>query len=312
MMLASHYASSARSRLPCIESMIVDSEIELRVTADYGLAQEWELVLLSQGLSPRLRPCPDGFVLSVPQDQANRARAGLLAYESENSAKLEEGSAPVSAPSLLAASAIAGLPILVFYSVTVVWMPNVPWFERGSADALRILHGEPWRAVTALTLHADVVHALSNAVGIVLFLSAVSSTLGMGLGWALVLLAGVAGNLANAFFHGDPHVSLGASTAVFGAVGTLASLSVARRRRTASSKRRAWLPVAAALALLAMLGTGGQRVDVWAHLFGLLAGGVLGTFMAFVAPRAPGLPIQWACGSAGVATLIYCWVLALQ
>jgi rhomboid protease GluP len=292
--------------------MIVDSEIELRVTADYGLAQEWELVLLSQGLSPRLRPCPDGFVLSVPQDQANRARAGLLAYESENSAKLEEGSAPVSAPSLLAASAIAGLPILVFYSVTVVWMPNVPWFERGSADALRILHGEPWRAVTALTLHADVVHALSNAVGIVLFLSAVSSTLGMGLGWALVLLAGVAGNLANAFFHGDPHVSIGASTAVFGAVGTLASLSVARRRRTASSKRRAWLPVAAALALLAMLGTGGQRVDVWAHLFGLLAGGVLGTFMAFVAPRAPGLPIHWACGIAGVATLIYCWVLALQ
>ena len=291
--------------------MNVDSESDLRVTADHGRAQEWELVLLSQGLSPRVRPCPDGFVLSVPQDQANRARAGLLAYESENSAKSEEGSAPVSAPSLLAASAIAGLPILVFYSVTVVWMPNVPWVERGSADALRILHGEPWRAVTALTLHADVVHALSNAVGIALFLSAVSSTLGMGLGWALVLLAGVAGNLANAFFHGDPHVSLGASTAVFGAVGTLAALGVARRR-TESSKGRAWLPIAAALALLAMLGTGGQRVDVWAHLFGLLAGGVLGTFVAFVAPRAPGLLIQWVCGGAGIATLIYSWVLALR
>jgi len=292
--------------------MNVDSESDLRVTADHGRAQEWELVLLSQGLSPRVRPCPDGFVLSVPQDQANRARAGLLAYESENSAKSEEESAPVSAPNLLAASAIAGIPILVFYSVTVVWMPNVPWFERGSADALRILHGEPWRAVTALTLHADIVHALSNAVGIALFLSAVSSTVGTGLGCALVLLAGVAGNLANAFFRGDPHVSLGASTAVFGAVGALGALGVARRRRTASSKRRAWLPVAAALALLAMLGTGGQRVDVWAHLFGLLAGGVLGTLVAFVAPRAPGLRIQWACGGVGVATLIYCWVLALR
>ena len=292
--------------------MNVDSEIDLRVTADYDLAQEWELVLLSQGLSPRLRPCHDGFALSVPQDQANKARAGLLAYESENSAKLDEGPAPVSAPSSPVTSAISGLLLVVFYSVTVVWMPNVPWFERGSADSFRILHGEPWRAVTALTLHADVVHALSNAVGIALFLSAVSSTLGTGLGCALVLLAGVAGNLANAFFHGDPHVSLGASTAVFGAVGTLAALGVARRRRMATSKRRAWLPIAAALALLAMLGTGGQRVDVWAHLFGLLAGGVLGTFVAFVAPRAPGLPIQWACGSAGVAALIYCWVLALE
>jgi rhomboid protease GluP len=287
-------------------------EIPLRVTADHHLVEEWELVLLAQGLSPRVRQSSDGFVLSVPEEDAERARAGLLAYESENSAKLEEGSELVGAPRSLAASAIPGLVILLFFSVTVLWMPNLPWFERGSADAQRILNGELWRVVTALTLHADIVHAASNAVAAALFLSAVSGVLGAGVGGALVLLAGAGGNLANAFFQGSPHISIGASTSVFGAVGVLGAVGTVRRRRRALSKRRAWLPIAAALALLAMLGTEGQHVDIWAHFFGLLVGGVLGILTAFVAPRAPGAQIQWACGSAAVAALVYCWTLALR
>jgi len=294
-----------------VVTMNKGSDIPLRVTADKHLAEEWELVLLAQGLSPSVRRSSDGFVLSVPQENAERALAGLLAYENENAAKLEEASEPVDAPSLLA-SAIAGLVILVFFSVTTIWMPNEPWFERGSADADRILYGEVWRATTALTLHADIVHAVSNAVAAAVFLGAVSTVLGAGLGGALVLLAGAGGNLANAYFHGSPHVSIGASTSVFGAVGLLGTLGMARRRRRALSRRRAWLPVAAALALLAMLGTEGQRVDVWAHLFGLLMGGVLGILVAFVAPRAPGVPIQWVCGSGAIAVLIYCWTMALR
>jgi rhomboid protease GluP len=289
-----------------------DLEIHLRVTSDHHLVEEWELVLLAQGLSPSVRRSSDGFVLSVPEEDAERARAGLSAYESENSAKLEEGSEPVAAPRLLAASAVAGLVILLFFAVTVLWMPNLPWFERGRADAHRILNGELWRVVTALTLHADVVHAASNAVAAALFLSAVSGVLGAGVGGALVLLAGAGGNLANAFFQGSQHVSIGASTSVFGAVGVLGAVGTARRRQRALSKRRAWLPIAAALALLAMLGTEGQHVDVWAHFFGLLVGGVLGILIVFVAPRAPGWQIQWACGSAAVAALVYCWTLAFR
>jgi membrane associated rhomboid family serine protease len=186
----------------------------------------------------------------------------------------------------------------------------VPWFERGSADADRILGGELWRTVTALTLHADIVHVLSNAIAAAIFLGAVYSMLGVGLGSALVLVAGAGGNLANALLHGSSHVSVGASTAIFAAVGLLGSFGMIRRRR-ATPRRRAWLPVAAALALLAMLGTGGQRVDVLAHLFGFLLGGVLGILFAFVAPDPPGLGMQWLCGLTTLALLIYCWTLAL-
>ena len=288
-----------------------DSQILLRVTGDQHLAEEWELVLLAQGLSPSLRRSPDGVVISVPPAEVDRALASLSAYERENPRKLAERGEPMESASLLAGVAVA-LMLLIFFSVTVQWLPALSWFARGSAAAERILQGEVWRTVTALTLHADVAHALSNAIAAALFLSAVSSIVGVGLGGALVLLAGAGGNLANAFLHGSPHVALGASTAVFGAVGMLGSLGMTRRRRRALSWWRAWLPVAAALALLGMLGSGGQRVDIWAHLCGLLVGAVLGIIIALVAPRAPGLGIQWACGTAAVAVLIYCWTVAFR
>ena len=290
--------------------MTKGSEIPLRVTSDHNLAEEWELALVAQGLSPSLSRTRDGFVLSVPEEEAQRALVGLSAYERENPSELRERDAPAEPPNLVAGASIAGI-LLLFFFITV-WQPTVQWFERGSADADRILLGELWRTVTALTLHANLAHALSNAIGIIVFLGALSSILGPGLSSALVLLAGAGGNLANALIHGSSHVSIGASTSVFGAVGMLGGLGLARRGRRKVPRRRAWVPVAAALALLAMLGTGGERVDVLAHLFGFLFGGVLGLLFAFVTPRPPGFRIQWACGTTAAAVLIYCWMLALR
>jgi rhomboid protease GluP len=290
-----------------------DSETPLRVTGDLRLAEEWELVLLTQGLSPRLSRNIDGaVVLTVSGEEVDRARAALLAYENENPAKVAAGREPLDWTDSFAASALVGLFILAFFSVTVIANPAMSLVERGSADAGKILNGELWRTVTALTLHADVAHALSNAFAVALFLGVLSSVLGVGMAGALILLAGALGNLANAFLHGAAHVSVGASTAVFAAVGMLGGLGVVSRRREAVSRRRAWLSAGAALALLGMLGTGGGRVDIWAHLCGLLVGGILGILIALVAPRPPGPGIQWACGGLAVAMLVYCWTLALR
>jgi rhomboid protease GluP len=275
------------------------------------LAEEWELALLAQGFSPGLSWTRDGFVLSVPEEEVERALIGLAAYERENPPKLHENDDPVEPPNLVAGAGIAGV-LLLFFFITTMEHPAVPWFERGSADADRILLGELWRTVTALSLHANLAHVLSNAIGITIFIAALSSILGPGMALALVLLAGASGNLVNALLHGSNHVSIGASTAVFGAVGMLGGLDLARRGRKNVPKRRAWVSVAAALALLAMLGTGGERVDILAHLFGFLFGGVFGLLFALVIPRPPGLRIQWACGGAAFAVVIFCWLLALD
>ncbi|MGB7950813.1 MAG: rhomboid family intramembrane serine protease [Candidatus Binatia bacterium] len=279
----------------------------MRVTRDQKLAEEWQLALLAQGLSPSLSWTSEGFVLTVPGTEVERALVGLSVYERENPRELDVAKEPAQPPDLVTGAAVAGM-VLLFFVITE-WQAALPWFARGSADADRILGGEFWRIVTALTLHADLAHVLSNAVGIALFLSILSSMLGPGLASALVLLAGAGGNLVNGFVHGGAHVSVGASTAVFGAVGMLGGLGLASHRRKSAS-RRAWLTVAAALALLAMLGTGGERVDVLAHFFGFLSGVVLGLLCAFIAPHPPARLVQWICGGAALAVLFGCWLVA--
>jgi membrane associated rhomboid family serine protease len=287
------------------------SQIPLRVTRQHERAEEWALVLAAVGLSSRVRAGPEGFALEVAAETAERAAAVLSAYERENRERaLAREPEPIAEGSWFAGVAVSAL-LLAFFLVTGPRDPALIWFERGSADAERILLGEPWRTLTALTLHADLGHALANALFGALFVGAVCSALGAGFGCALVSLAGVGGNLLNAYFQGSDHVSVGASTAVFGAVGLLSGMGVARWRRQQVSRRHAWLPIGAGLAILAMLGTAGTRVDLWAHGFGLLVGVALGIPVGFALRRPPGPFVQWICGSAALAALLYGWALAL-
>src|SRR5207249_906367 len=76
------------------------------------------------------------------------------------------------------------------------------WFQHGEADATRMMAGEWWRAVTALTLHADAPHLLGNALAGALLVTAVCQQLGPGVGLWLVLLAGAGGNALTAAVHG--------------------------------------------------------------------------------------------------------------
>ena len=275
------------------------------------MAHEWELVLLAQGFAPRMRRTEDGIVLTVPRSEVDAALSALVAYETETvreAAPRDRRNESLNLP----AGAALGVLLFGFFALTLQWNSSMPWLERGSANAGRMLDGEIWRAVTALTLHGDAAHALSNAFTLAIFFGAAAGQIGVGLGGALILLAGAAGNMANSLLQGSPHDSVGASTAVFGAVGILGSLAVMRRRRVGRDKRRAWMAVGAALALLGMLGAGGHRVDVLAHLLGLLAGGGVGMVAALALVRPAGLAIQWICGAAAFSVIVYSWLLALR
>jgi membrane associated rhomboid family serine protease len=182
----------------------------------------------------------------------------------------------------------------------------------GSADSLRIHAGEAWRVVTALTLHADAGHVLGNAIAGALFLSGVFHLFGLGFGGALVLCAGALGNLGNAFVQAPTHSSIGASTAVFGALGLLVGHALTQPR-AARRARPAWMPIGAALALLAMLGSEGERVDLWAHGFGLAAGVALGAVAAQLPARRLVSPaLQSIAGALTMAVIACAWWLALR
>jgi hypothetical protein len=108
------------------------------------------------------------------------------------------------------------------------------------------------------------------------------------------------------------HSSVGSSTAVFAAVGILGAISMVRYRH---HLRRRWpLPVAAALSLLALLGTEGKQTDIGAHLFGFLFGFGLGLLAECVVGYCgrPGklLNALLAFSSAGV--VLFAWWSALS
>jgi len=146
--------------------------------------------------------------------------------------------------------------------------------EMGVANAERIIDGEWWRCITALTLHADMAHLLGNLTIGGIFILLLCHELGSGLTWTMLLASGALGNLLNAWAQSPSHRSVGASTSIFAAVGILSAISAVRHRN--QLQRRRLVPAAAGLALLAILGTEGKQTDLGAHLFGFGFGVLFG------------------------------------
>jgi membrane associated rhomboid family serine protease len=284
--------------------------IPVRNTTSQHLANDWSLVLLAEGVDASVEVGSDGYSLSVWDADFERASALLDLYDSENPPPPPVEDVPDQAGGFEAAAATMAA-MLLFFLVTGPRDPSLVWFERGSADAARILSGELWRTVTALTLHADLGHVLGNVFAGTLFLTALGRSLGPGLAIAMALVAGLGGNLLNALYHGTAHVAVGASTSVFGAVGLLSGHGVVRRGRIGARGHRRWTPFAAGLALLAMLGTS-SRADLGAHLFGLFLGAGLGVAVALVVRRPPDTAQQWMLGAAALALVLTSWGFALD
>lgn len=291
-------------------------DLELRLAETAAQANEWALVLFSAGIPSGVVRAPSGFALKVRRRDVGRAEAEIQAYLAENAeaARAEAEKPPlveVTGPGPVNASLVVSLAMLGFYGVTGPGRPDVPWFSEGSAHATLIRAGELWRTVTALTLHADFAHLIANILFGTFFLAALGRSLGPGVALGLVIVAGAGGNLLNAFLRSSAHISIGASTAVFGAVGVLSGFGIVRRVQRGDRWRLALVPFAAGLGLLAMIGSGGERVDVFAHLFGLLVGVVVGIGAGLAMPRPPGGWAQLGFAAASAAALLASWQLAL-
>jgi len=276
--------------------------------------RDWPLVLSSMDIPHSTRKYGGDWYILLAEADVDRAISAIRLYQAENrdwpprraKERLAYPLSPV-APVLLVA-------LVVFHAITGTSAANSPWFVHGAASSARICHGALWQTVTALTLHADYVHAVGNAITGAIFLSAVNRRLGDGRGPFLVLVAGALGNLFNAFWYRTNHVSIGASTAVFAAVGILAATQLASDRQALPRSRTAWAkPVVGGLALLGMLGASPQS-DLLAHLFGFVAGLLAGAVASFWTRSArPSRPwVQAVMGIATLAIVAGAWSLAFR
>lgn len=280
----------------------------VRVTPSRQRADEWAVVLAAADIPHWMRRRLDGWALIVPAPDVAAALDSLAAYDRENSPEAADGSdTGVASRPLSTVGVVVALLLIGFFAITGSRAGRSAWFEHGSADAARIVAGEWWRAVTALTLHADAPHLLGNAVAGAVLFTAVVQHLGPGVGLWLLLLAGAGGNALTAAAHGAGHVSVGASTAIFGAIGILAVLRIVAPGRSRAGKW--WVVIAASLVLLVTLGTG-PNADLLAHLFGFLVGGGLGLIAALAIRWVPPAPVQWLLVAAAGAAVSGAWHLA--
>ena len=199
---------------------------------------------------------------------------------------------------------------LATFHVVVYSYPELGLIKAGRSSASAITDGHFYRAVTALTLHADLKHLLSNIFfgGIAVF--SLATLIGTGYSWFLFLLSGTFGNILNAYFYGSAHNSIGASTAVFGVVGVLAGLQFLSRFR--EKKTYAWIPFAAAVGLLAMLGSS-EKTDIMAHLFGFVSGIPLGFLLGWILSKIqiPGKFSQFLIFVVTCAVFVLSWMKAV-
>lgn len=296
----------------------VPTEAVVRASPDQGQAESWTLVLEAMAIPHRVVPTDIGFAVMVPPKMVAPAMAALDAQDKEAREAAEgptrEVAPPDHGPSYVGLG--IGVTLVAFFVVAGPRTgPDLQgWFRHGSAVSEAIVRDhEVWRAVTALTLHADAMHVAGNAVASLVFVTALGRWLGGGLAILATLLAGFAGNLLTAYIYRTSHNVVGASTSTFGALGVLGGLQLVRRFRvhTVGRWRRALLGIAAALGLLAMLGMG-ERSDVVAHAtgtgFGVLFGALLGIGLKR-SVRNLGQALALSCA---VAMLVGAWLLAFR
>jgi membrane associated rhomboid family serine protease len=290
-----------------------DTWVEIRRFGSLGEANQYALVLVAAGISCQLVRRPTEITLLVGAGDAAYALAELAAYDREQRIPAP-GARRVLAPLHGGVSGVLGAVLGLVYVASAAGQHALgyDWLMAGKAIAGAIAGGEWWRAVTALSLHADFGHLLANLIAGSILAIFLSQILGSGVTWLAILSSGAIGNVINAFVQEPSHTAIGASTAVFGAIGILAVLAFTYQVPLRRRGLRRWAPIAAGVMLLAFLGIEGERIDIGAHVAGFVSGCAVGLAARGIDPLQVGnARVQVAAGTATIVLFVGAWLLAL-
>ncbi len=255
--------------------------------ADEHDAHEHALIVLAMKGGVLVEPSPDdgGFRLLAESPALPRVRGEIEAYDAEQrETASESGTTPSPGdPDALPPHPVGLLWIALWCAILIATF-LMQQARPGFTDLGSSVAGWPrdgwWRPFTAMFLHADLPHLVSNLVGGGVLAALVSVSIGAHRAWPLVLLCGTLANLTTSLTSPDPlFQSIGASTAVFGALGLLSGIGLEATLH--SRTRKAWIPllspVLAGLVVLGLTGSAapGSHIDGIGHAAGFAAG-VLG------------------------------------
>ena len=281
-------------------------------SASRSACEDRALVLTALDIQSAIRVDGSDWILGVDRSEALRALAHLHQYKLEN----VPAPPPPPAPRLYAHAWVGA----VWYALVLVGVAlaisNGFWradaFDLGALDAARVQSGQWWRLWTALTLHLSADHLFANLGGGVWFGYLAARQLGSGTAWLLIVTGAALANGLEAQWAPATYRSVGASTAVFTALGLMSAHSWKIRLPIRQSWARRWAPLVAGTVLLGWLGTAGEGTDILAHLLGFIVGCLLGAAAGIgaverILNRVP----QWLAGLSALACLAVAWGYAL-
>ena len=252
-----------------------DGPVQIRLTKDGDLARAYGLTLTAMDIRSVITTEKGGYGVYVSPEDVLRANWELDQYDAENTTgtkSLKTHSARATYTVSFTTTALAYAAILTFFfGAARRGTFEIDWLGAGAMVSHHVLAKfEIWRTVTALTLHMDFAHLAGNIAFGIMFVYLLSKETGTGIAWVSMVMAGAAGNLLNAVWQSPTHISIGASTAVFAAIGLMAALK--HKWRPPEVSLRYWAPLGGGLMLVAYLGFGGGNTDIGAHVFGFFAG----------------------------------------
>ena len=274
-------------------------------------AADRALVLHSLDIPHEILRDGNRAALIVPAELGERARYEIWQYEQENRG-------PRARPAPPAFEYRNGIPGVVGYVAVVclvAWLAGTAafdrdWLSHGRIDGELVRQGEWWRLVTALTLHSGARHLVGNLGFGAAFGFLAGRLAGSGVAWLGIVLASAAANALNTLLLDSAHRAIGASTAVFAALGLVAGF--VWRSRLMVQDRWAYRlgPIVGGIALLAFTGTGDENTDVGAHLLGFVCGFGAAWLMIPVQGVAASSRVQIAAGAVAVALPMIAWFAA--
>jgi rhomboid protease GluP len=296
--------------------------IEVFRSARRAACDERAFVLAAIGIAATIYYDGLQYVLEVEADEAARAVMHLGQYELERRPPPPPPPPPPSYPyawvgCVIYVATLVGIGLMVSNGL---WRLDA--FDLGALDAGRVQHGQWWRAWTALTLHLDGAHLVANLAAGVWFCYLAAAQIGAGSAWFLIVTGAACANLLEGLLGPPTHLSVGASTAVFTALGLLAAHSWQLRSSYTQRWAVRWAPLVGGVVLLGWFGSGGSgeetgatavtQIDIVAHAAGFGVGCILGALAARPALHAAldRVP-QWLSGLAALGSIIIAWACAL-
>jgi rhomboid protease GluP len=156
--------------------------------------------------------------------------------------------------------------------------PSDYLFALGAKINRAIVIGEYYRFLTAMFLHAGLIHIGFNAYALYVLGPQTERIYGTGRFLALYFIAGLAGGVAS--YALNPGDAVGASGAIFGLIGGLAAFYYVARGVLGDLSRQQLGSLITVIMINLFIGFSTPVIDNTAHIGGLLGGAAVGWFLA--------------------------------